>query len=356
MFDNSPNTKKILNYLEKKYCKSVAPIGVLKACAIVSALSKHKPRLSLLMIAPTRQFKSQTNEEMKKIFSPSYFIDLGSDFTIHGLHQKSKNYKDGLNKKCLMINDGTLLLSSKGSNTKSRLINGLAELLSDGKYIYMDNLNYWELKGDVTLIMNMTTESFYRNKSMITENTFVERMFSIHYSINEKEMNKILSDKRMNIETLYDEKKFSKMKDYELNSDLKNLREKIASIVKEFSILNFHSALGMHDLVESALKAHAVLNGRDKIMEDDFDFLKLIENYLIDPTAPNQHLIIKYYLDNKGYKKICELLGKEYDSYGKYVRDTIKKARYRGIIPMDFKIKIDDDNDDKLIVKEEKII
>jgi len=333
--DKSKNSKSILRYFEKKYCKSLSVIGLLKCCSVMSALFKDKPRLSLCMIAPTRQFKSRTNEEIKNIFSPKYFIDLGSDFTIHSLYQqygKAKTGKMSINKRCLMINDGTLLLSSKAKKTKDRLINGLAELLSEGQYLYSDNLSAWTLKGEVSIIINMTLESYCRNKNDLLNNTFLERFLTVYYELGEKDIENFLINKRARCMIHYDDKKLAKLKDYELNEDLGKYGEKITKYSKKFSFLSYRSILGTHDIVEALLKSHACLNERHFLHDDDFKFLDMIVPYLIDLTATNQHIIVRMANNGLSQKEICENLGKDSTTYQSYVSKVIKTAKLRGIL------------------------
>ncbi|MCJ7425183.1 hypothetical protein MUP01_13085 [Candidatus Bathyarchaeota archaeon] len=70
-----------------------------------------------------------------KLFPKNKIEYVGSDFTIHGLVKQSENGKK-LDKKCVLINDLTLLLDSKADRTKARLVDAFAELASEGRYIY----------------------------------------------------------------------------------------------------------------------------------------------------------------------------------------------------------------------------
>ena len=196
MSNESPVTEKILNYMKEKYSPIIAPIAVLKACSIISSKFPKYPRLNIMCIAPSRQFKTQTSNEMQNIFPKTFYINTGSDFTIHGF---KKRYGKKINKKCIMINDGTLLFTSKSQKGKDRLINALAELLADGIYRYSDNFRSWDLTGNISCIMNITLESYMRNKQIFSESTLTERFITVFYMIPMHEQIKYAEKKEENI-------------------------------------------------------------------------------------------------------------------------------------------------------------
>jgi len=331
--EKSDNSRKIMSFFKHKYCKSVAIMGILKACAIVSAQFKDYPRLSICMVAPTRHFKTQTSSAQSLIFSSKYYLDMGSDFTIHSLYYQFY-LKDKLvfKNRCLMINDGTLLLSSKEARGKQRLINGMAELLSEGIYIYAERLDSFTINGKISVVINMTNESFKQNKNKLLASTFLERFLTVHYRIPDDEQDHTLLKKRISIKQLFDDKKIKKIKDYDANADLSAYAERINELSKRWAILGYRNRMGMFDNLEVLLKAHAVLNGRSKLCEDDFVFLNLVEPYIIDQTAPNQHNILLYHQMGMSAKDICLKLEKEYDKYKSYVYNVIKLAKDRGVI------------------------
>lgn len=155
--ENSPVTVELLKYAYNKFLPILAIIFLLKCLAMISCKLKW-PRLGVLVVAPTRQIKSYSSRVLKKIFDPEFWLDLLSDFTIHSLQE----YKDILkNNVCILVNDGTLLFASLNKRTKDRLVGALAELFSDGRYV---NQNFRgkvvDLEGQVTLILNLTSESF----------------------------------------------------------------------------------------------------------------------------------------------------------------------------------------------------
>lgn len=328
----SENSNKIIKYMTKKYGERFAFIGLIKACSVMSSLCKEYPRLNVCMVAPTRQFKSRTSSEMKSIFNKKYYIELGSDFTLHSLSRKykTKGKIKMFDNKCLMINDGTLLFSSKSKQGKDRLVNGIAELLSDGFYMYDDFRQSFKIEGRCTMIINITLESYRQNKRTLLGNTFLERFLFVFISAQEEEIRLFLSKKRVRLGIKFDDKLFNKLKDYELETDLEKYGNRIVDISSKFSILNYRSRFGMNDCVEALLKAHACLNERTTLNEDDFKFLEMLEPYLIDLTAPKQHKIIKLYLEKWSIGQINDEL---YNYNNKeYINKVIRIAKDRGVI------------------------
>jgi hypothetical protein len=156
----------------------LAPKVLLKCRAVVSCKLEWS-RISVLDVAPTRQLKSFTSQEVMNIFDRDFYLDLRSDFTMNSLLKYNRELANG---KCLFVNDGTTLLASKAQRTKERLVGGLSELLSDRKYTYQDFSEKTTLQGQVTLIMNMTSEAYqnYKNR-LLFELTLSERLLTVHH-------------------------------------------------------------------------------------------------------------------------------------------------------------------------------
>ena len=146
----------------------------MKTLAVISGGFKRNVKIWVLHVAPSRQLKSRTTNEQMHLFPKKKTEYVGSDFTIHGL---IRSYETGkaLDKKCLLINDPTLLLDSKADRTKARLVDAFAELASEGRYIYSDYQKTHEIKAQFSLIANITPDSYFRNRKKLLGNTFRER-------------------------------------------------------------------------------------------------------------------------------------------------------------------------------------
>jgi len=334
MFDKSPNTKKILAYAEKKYNRKIAEVLLIKSASVVSGLFKEYPRMNVINVAPSGTFKSQTDRELSNIFSQKYLLSVGSDFTIHSLYEQhyKKNPKVFMNK-CVIINDMTLLMFSKADHTLTRLIHGLAELLTEGIYIYSERKEHLEIKGKFSSIVNVTKEAYQSHRKRIINSTWGERYASIFLNLDELDMEVLLKSKREKMKLIFDDKKFDKLKDYQMDTDLYSYRDRIYDFCIDFSMRNDKGLARMHDHIEAMLKAHACLNERKNLEEDDFEFVELVAPYLIDNIFEERYDI--YRLARRGMKpvEIAEVIGFTTDAQLQLIYKSINRARIRGVLP-----------------------
>jgi len=91
------------------------------------------------------------------------------------------------NGKAIFVNDGTTLFSSKSQRAKDRLVGGLSELLADEAYTYQDWNDKFTLEGKVTMILNITSESYQNEKNRLFGLTFSERFLTVHTVLTEAE-------------------------------------------------------------------------------------------------------------------------------------------------------------------------
>jgi len=322
MFEDSPVSKTIFDFFNFKYGQVIAPASLLKACAVASNRLEY-PRLNVWCVAPTRQFKTQTSKEIMRAFPEKYLIDVGSDFTIHGLHEE---YGDDVDGKTFMVNDATVLFSTKSPRGKDRLVGALAELLSDGKYEYKDFRQQWTIQGKCTAIINQTTESFNYYKNRLEYSTVLERFFTSHHRLT-------LAEQR--------ESRALRFKNYHLNDkiiikprhikNLKKFKDVINEYALDYSALSLKSYNGCRDIIIAMLNSHMNLNDRNRIVQDEISFIRMMRDYLIDPFAPNEHTIIECLRQGRTYTDICLLLNKK-ASYKSYISKVARRAKERGLI------------------------
>ena len=304
MFEESPNSKAIWEYFDRKYGQMIAPIGLAKACAIMSCKINERYTASIFTVAPTRQFKSMTSVDASKIFPKSYYIHLGSDFTIHDINE---HYGPDLGKRCLLVNDATLLFISKGRRTRDRLINGLAELLSDGVYRYGDRLSQFELKGKISVIMNMTMELYQYHKDILLSSTFLERFMTLFYAMPVREQISFVEEKHKRVCFKWRDFKPEKIS-FKKKAKFCDFLPKISEISQNFAVLSCKSFFGVADQIKSICSAHACLNGRGEVTQDDMNFINSLLPYMNNPFAPNEHKIIMFARQGRTQKDICLLL------------------------------------------------
>jgi hypothetical protein len=328
MFEDSEKSLEILGFFDTKYGQLVAPIGLFKTCAVVSSQLQW-PRLSILTVAPTRQFKSSTSRDVEAMFPESYIIHAGSDFTMHRLFKQTNGDVD---RKCIFINDGTLLLRSKSTRGRDRLFNGLAELIADGEYLYGDYQNAFAVKGGCTAVVNMTLEAFSRYEKSLISMTFLERFLTLHYSMPPKEQHYFYETKKERaIKTTEILKEKLRIRPFKI-ANVEEYKKSLISLAKDFSALSLRSFLGCADQVEALAVSHAVLNERFWLCEDDLDVVRMAREYVVNPLSLIKPRIVQLHEQGRDQRDICLLLNKNYESYRPHVSRVLKEAKMRGII------------------------
>lgn len=324
MFDESPNSLALLDYFNRKYGQLVSPVGLLKACSAVSSqLRDWKwPRLNLFVVAPPRQFKTQTSNEIEAMF-PSFTFHTGSDFTMHWLGAETKGDVD---KKCIMVNDGTLLFKSKAPRTKSRLWGGLAELLADTKYSYGDWRTSFTIEGRCSCIINITPASYERNESAIEDSTFLDRFMVVFYNMPLKEQ-----IERSRHEPVVKQADRIILK-YGKIVNLDEYKPYMEPFISDFSAYSGRAYFGQADAVRALVCSHAILNDRFYLCNDDIEILNMTRDYLNNPMRPNRRKIIEFGRQGRSIKDICLLLGKAPDDYKGYASRILKDARNEGLL------------------------
>jgi len=328
MFDNSPNSLAILNYFDEKFGQIIAPIGLFKVCALISS-QLERPRLSLVHITPPRQFKTWTSKDAIAMF-PDFVYEAGSDFTIPHLY---KDTEGDLDRKCIVINDGTVLFRSKTSRGSSRVMGGLAELIADEKYHYGDYKTGFDLKGRCNCIMNMALASFQRNERALEESTFLDKFLVLFYRMPLEEqlayMRKNKWRERAGKQLIMPE---VHVKIIARKVQIGNYAGQLELLVKDFSALSGRAPMGQADAITALASAHAILNNRFWLCDDDIEILRIARDYVSNPNAPNKGKIIQYWQQGRSIRDICLSLGREYEKYRPYVSKVLKDAQNEGVI------------------------
>jgi len=330
ILDKSPNTRRIIDYFNKKYGQVVTPIALAKSLSVVSLKVKNAFPLNIINVSPSGHFKTRTSVEQFSVFGKSKVINFGSDFTIHAL---AREYDKGrkMNNKCCLINDLTLLLSSKGKKTKERLINGLAELLSEGSYHYGDFSKEFDLTARISIIGNITLESYMNYNRELIESTFGERCLTLYHFINEQEERDFNKTKEERIRMMFGDRLLFRRSSVNFSDYIDRINE-IAMRWKALSLSP--SGTRSFDRVKSVLGSNAVLNGRTKIVEDDFSVIDMLEGHLMNPLSPHLE-IIRYALHGYSHRDICFKLKKDPVKYRPYVSRVLKMYRRKGILPFE---------------------
>jgi len=318
-------------YYRMKYGQGVAAIAILKTLAVISSTFKKNQKLWILHVAPSRQLKSQTTNEQMRLFPKRKTVYVGSDFTIHGL---IRNYETGkaLDKKCLLINDLTLLLDSKADRTKARLVDAFAELASEGRYIYSDFQRTYELKARFSLIANITPDSYFRNRKKLLGNTFTERCLVVYHQLTDEEMSEanIHREKRKSLTIEPFRQALTEDQVKIARTDIVRFNE----YAKRWRILGaYSSSSALFDMIKSVAVAYAILSGHTRITENEYRFLDMLGPHIRNPFESVRLRILELAHQGRSIRDICSILNRDYEKYRPYVSKTIAEYRRRGVLP-----------------------
>jgi hypothetical protein len=318
-------------HFSRKFGQVVTPIAILKTLTVISSTFKKYVKLWILNVAPSRHLKSKTNEELTHLFSKGKLVYVGSDFTIHGLIRDSDSGRK-IDRKCLTINDMTLLLASKAKETRSRLIDAFSELASEGRYIYRDFQRTEDVKARFSLIANITPHSFMVNRDRLLGNTFVERCLVVYHALTDEEM----SEANLNRDQR-EAMRFEKFKpsvgeeDVRMTSlDLVRFNE----YAKRWRILGgYSSSSALFDMIRSVAVAYAILSRNRMITEAEYRFLDMLEPYLQNPEESVKLTILQLASQGRSIEDVCLILNKEPKKYRPFVSRTVSEYRRKGILP-----------------------
>jgi hypothetical protein len=322
------HAQKLEKYYNAKYGQIVTPIAILKTLAVVSSTFKNNVKIWVLHIAPSRQLKSKTSEEQMLIFPKKRIVNVGSDFTIHGL---IRDYGDDIDSKCLLINDLTLLLASKASRTKARLIDALSELASEGRYTYLDYQKTMTIAAKFSLIANITPTSFLYNRRGLLDNTFVERCLTVYHELTEEEM----TDANLN-RAKRNSIKIERFKRTINERDVEIRREddvRFNEYARRWRILGaYTSSSSLFDIIKSIAVAYAILSGHREITSEEYRYLDVLEPYICSPFENVKLTILELARQGRSIRDICLILDQNYDTYRPFVSRVINEYRRKGVL------------------------
>jgi hypothetical protein len=261
-----------------------------------------------------------------RIFSEEFWLDLKSDFTMNSLSRYKTLFLAGV---CCFANDLTALLASKAQRFKARLAGGLSELFSDGSYTYQDFRTKFTLKGRITMVANITSEAYQNYKDRLFGLTFSERFLTVHYVMSRQEKEEWVAREEVAKTMRYSGKITIADISRKVEIPSKYL-PMIKVLAREFSYASLTSPVSCQDLIKGTLRAHAALNKRSQVYNDDLRFVMMIRPYLVNPFSPYEGKIVKYAAQGLSVREIARKIGKP--NYIQQIQRVIKKAELRGIL------------------------
>ena len=326
-FEESSVSELIHSYYEGKYGKGI--VGLIKSIAVASVRVKNPDvlPLSVLDVSPSGNFKSRNSIELSMLFPSSYIQSLGSDFTIHSLMREYENGKllDG---RVALVNDLALLLNSKQSRTRHRLMNALAELLSEGEYKYGERDTSLGIKAHMGLIANITLETYLDYPTLFQKNTLIERFLGVFYPTDLEEQRKFACERKKRFQMKPKQRITVKKTHVDVSE---NDQLKAVEVADKWRLFIMSPSLTrVTDKIISLLAGHAALNGRNYISNDDWKLLEHIQPLLQEPTVgKKEYDVLMLYNKNLPVKEITTAAG--YKSQ-KSVYNILNKYRRRGVI------------------------
>src|SRR3990167_1615248 len=162
---NNRNTKEIHDYMQKKYC--LGTLGVIEAVAAASLTITNIKPLSIMIISPSGQMKSQVAKEICDIFRENAVM-IPSRFTPYGLSKKLG--KPRLNNKTWIVNDMVRTFDGMPQVKVAEIVGWLSEIISEGK---SDSITAQEadLEAKMNLIGNIAIISYRETEKKFNSST-----------------------------------------------------------------------------------------------------------------------------------------------------------------------------------------
>jgi len=317
-------------YYSRKFGQVVTPIALAKTLTVVSSSFTQNMPLWILNVAPSRHLKTQTTLDQQQIFPRSKLVYAGSDFTIHGLIRDYNSGRD-IDRKCLLINDMTLLLGSKAKQTRGRLIDALSELASEGRYIYSDFQHTYEVKARFSLIANITPHSFLVNRRQLLGNTFTERCLVLYHSLTDQEMSEAnLNRDARNMMRIQRFHSTIHESDVEVSSED---RVRFDEYARRWRLLAASSSSSsLFDMIKTLAVAHAILSSQTEITTQQYRFLDMLEPHLQNQWETVKLRILQLAHEGRSIKDICGIMNQDYETYRPYVSRVINEYRTIGVL------------------------
>lgn len=265
MLKNSPNSRVLHELCERHFL--LGDLAVFEM-AVANSLSYKWP-VSLLVIAPSGQFKSSLGNVVTASFPKKFFC--ADRFSEYGIIKHADRTR--INEKTWYINDFVRTLEGMSDYKVASFLSFLAVLMSEGR-VDVSNYQFANIKLDcrMNLVGNIAYVKYFEVMKMIKTSTFYDRVFEFWYKLDRKQV-------REKTEKL---EKVSRLGKYpirlspscKLPVSLKAEVYRLSDGLVEYGIAEEN--MRGDNLVEGWLAGHAMFNGRKEITADDvlvFDYM-----------------------------------------------------------------------------------
>ena len=205
-------------------------------------------------------------------------------------------------------------------------MNGLAEVLSEGKYVYSErNSPSIVFKSRINVIANITRESYLRNRTSFLDNTFGERLVPIFYHIPEdKQIELIRTSAERKSMDFGDKIKLDRLE----ISNFNDFSEEIIKLSRSYKNLALSPSLSRsQDKMMGLLGGLCILNNRGRVIESDIKLVTEFLKYFCDPHN-TEFKVMSRYFQGKSVKEIKQEIG----TSDTYIYRIISKYKDRGVV------------------------
>jgi hypothetical protein len=275
-FEKHPTLKIIHDYYQRRFRSGSLAMwhafGIASIYIKSNEKDKHNPILSSLVIADAGSFKSQIMNYTKKTFSLCAW-SVPDQPTDRAIVREFKKNPTLLNDKVFYIDDVANAFPTLESTREQRLVGLFTKGIMEGDYAYADFSSTESMKARFGLYANVAQETFMKIRDMLEANTFLERIVPFNFILSDAEVKEICREFRHN----YNYGAYPKIK---IKGNLTTKKvietpeefdaefEHVINMFKEFCGLSIPRA----DMWATCImKSIAILEGRDKVIKEDFD-------------------------------------------------------------------------------------
>lgn len=172
---NNKVSKEIYKLFDKRYC--LGCVGLMGAITVASLSVKNIKPLSIMIISPSGQLKSQITKTLIEMF-PENITKIESRFTPYGLSEKYG--KQRLDNKTWVINDMVRTFDGLSQVKISELVGWLGEMISEheaGSSTARDT----SLSARMNFIGNIALVSYKELSRKFISSTLSERLLQFGY-------------------------------------------------------------------------------------------------------------------------------------------------------------------------------
>lgn len=258
---------KLYDIFQHRYCLGVT--GVVGAIAIASLSIRNIKPLSLMLVAPSGQMKSQITRDLCLMFPKNTYM-ITSRFTPYGLsHKVGQANLDG---RTWVVNDMVRTFDGLSQVKISETVGWLAEMMSEG-HAGSATAQEAELTARMNIMGNLALISYVDLQRKFVTSTLNERILQFGYFVD-----KCLVREKSDRDYGNNPHPFQiELKDSMLALPRKE-KKKIYSYADKLGIIAHYEKQSMRpdEIIMAFLAGHAKLNGRHELNKSDYKFLDMI--------------------------------------------------------------------------------